>query len=107
VKLRPPHLMVLAYAEWCINTRRAWPPLAVVARDCTRGIWSITHAFNDLQAWGLLSCRHVGDGSRIVVRLGDGRETRVSLPPISTIVLRNKSPVPVVKSRPNTTRIAA
>jgi hypothetical protein len=107
MRLRPPHILILAYAEWCIETGRVWPKLARVAHDVCRSKVEIQRAFGDLQAAGLLSSRYAGDGLRLVVTLPDGRETRAYPPPISTVVLRTKSMADGVESRHDETRIAA
>jgi len=107
MRLRPPHVAILAYAEWCIQTGRVWPKLARVAHDVCQDKTEIQRAFGDLQAAGLLSSRYAGDGLRLVVTLPDGRETRAFPPPISTVVLRIKPARNRIQSRSNETRIAA
>lgn len=75
MKIRPAHHAILCYAEWCADNRRPWPGMKRVAADMARDLSDMRTAFTDLTRWGLLSVRHQGYGHRLIVRLGDGRET--------------------------------
>lgn len=75
MKIRPAHHALLCYAEWCCDNRLPWPGMKRVAADLARNIHDLQAAMADLKAWGLLSARYQGIGQRVVLRLGDGRET--------------------------------
>jgi len=104
VKIRPAHHALLCYAEWCCDNRQPWPGMKRVAADLARNIHDLHDAMADLKAWGLLSARYQGMGQRVVVRLGDGRETLSSISAVSTSARRGVSRV---KSLNNSTKVAA
>lgn len=74
IRITPAENAVWGYVEWCCDRGLPWPKFDAVAADLARNEREVRQAFQSLETLGVLSRLNRGC-MRVVVRLGDGRET--------------------------------